>query len=154
MKRFFDKVNKIKNGCWEWTGAYLNPKSYGCLKYKGKVVDAHRVSWMIHNNKKIPKKMCICHKCDNKKCVNPDHLFLGTHSDNMKDAYDKGLINAPVGVTFKKGHKPLNRRLTDEEAKVVKLKILNRGNKTLKELAKEINLPYQLIRDISCGRVY
>lgn len=154
MKRFYNKIEKRSNGCWEWIGAYRNVNTYGCLKYNGKVVDAHRVSWIIHNGE-IPDGIFVCHKCDNKKCVNPDHLFLGTHSDNMKDAYKKGLVILPTnGNVFKKGHKPKNKRLTDHEAEKVKKAIKNKGKKSLKKLSKELDLPYQLLRDINCGRVY
>jgi len=85
MKRFWDKVNKTDN-CWEWTGAIR--QGYGCLKIDGKTIDAHRYSYVIHFGP-IPDGMCILHKCDNRKCVKPDHLFLGTYADNHKDMCNK-----------------------------------------------------------------
>ena len=156
MERFFNKIVKCPDtGCWNWSGALRNRKrnSYGSLKYEGKTVDAHRVSWIIHNGS-IPEKMFICHTCDNRRCVNPNHLFVGTHSDNMKDAFKKGKICVPTSSQFKKGISPENKRLNLKQSKEVKSKIENRGNKTLKKLSEELNLPYQLLRDINCGRVY
>jgi hypothetical protein len=61
----------------------------------GKLKGAHRLSWEIHYGP-IPDGMFVCHRCDNRGCVRPDHLFLGTHSDNMCDAYAKGRIVSPA----------------------------------------------------------
>ena len=87
MKRFFDKIYKNPNGCWEWTGARLL-KGYGVFsveKITGwGTIPAHRFSWILHNGI-IPRGMCVLHKCDNPPCVNPEHLFLGTKNDNNKD---------------------------------------------------------------------
>lgn len=94
MERFFEKVHKLPaGGCWEWT-ASVNAGGYGCFNYKGKVILAHRASWMIHNGE-IPKGeghhgICVLHKCDNARCVNPDHLFLGTQKENIHDMEKKG----------------------------------------------------------------
>lgn len=91
-KRFWDKVNKTTNikDCWEWK-AGSRGLGYGTITYNKKQIDAHRLSWMMANNKyNLASKDFICHKCDNPKCVNPNHLFLGNHSINMKDAYYKG----------------------------------------------------------------
>ena len=155
MKRFFDKVDKTQGGCWIWTAAKRNKNrdSYGCLKYKGKMIDAHRMSWIIHNGE-IPLGMCICHKCDVRLCVNPDHLFLGTHSGNMVDALSKGRINIPEGDKFKKGHIALNKSIGLDKAKKLKHAIKNRGDKTLKSISEEFEVKYQLVRDINCGRSY
>lgn len=87
-ERFFQKVIK-SDGCWTWGGAMFT-HGYGRALWQGKVgAVAHRVSWMIHNGP-IPDGMLVCHSCDNPPCVRPDHLFLGTHRDNMKDMLSKG----------------------------------------------------------------
>jgi hypothetical protein len=68
---------------------------YGSFKLGDKVVDAHRVSWMIHFGV-IPYKICVLHKCDNRVCVNPEHLFLGTRKDNHDDMVAKGRQAKPI----------------------------------------------------------
>ena len=70
------------------------------FKVDGNVVDAHRVAWVIANGREVPDDMDVCHSCDVRPCVNPDHLFLGTRSENMIDARDKGRL------TFLHGEKP------------------------------------------------
>lgn len=89
MKRFWDKVEKTET-CWNWIGADRG-NGYGCVKFKGKVWDAHRMSWFLTFGE-IPKEMYVCHHCDNRKCVRPDHLFLGSPRMNVIDALNKGRI--------------------------------------------------------------
>ena len=76
------------SGCWLWTGPHY-PDGYGRLWVNGKHSLAHRLQWERFNGP-IPKGMLICHHCDTPPCINPDHLFLGTHTDNMRDAARKG----------------------------------------------------------------
>jgi hypothetical protein len=78
--------------CWEWTGNRTRP-GYGSARFRGKTVGAHRVAWMLANDSEIPARMMICHHCDNPPCVNPAHLYCGTASDNVRDAYDRGRIS-------------------------------------------------------------
>lgn len=77
-------------GCWLWTGGLCGPMGYGSFTVRtGVSRAAHRVSWEVHRGE-IPAGMFVCHRCDTPSCINPDHLFLGTHADNMADCVAKG----------------------------------------------------------------
>lgn len=82
-----DKYIVDDNGCWRWT-AYLNAKGYGTMFHEGKTLLAHRASWIVAG-KELPDDMELCHRCDTRDCINPDHLFVGTHQDNMTDMVEK-----------------------------------------------------------------
>lgn len=92
--RFLDKICRSWNvdDCWEWMGTRNG--RYGSFCIRGEDFLAHRVSWAIFNE---PTLLCVCHRCDNGGCVNPEHLFPGTHLDNMQDMYKKGRRKAARG---------------------------------------------------------
>lgn len=85
--RFWSKVKKT-NSCWIWIGSVYS-NGYGCFFVDGKNIGANRFSYKIHFNK-LPRNLFVCHQCDNIKCVNPKHLFLGTQKDNLQDMVIKG----------------------------------------------------------------
>jgi len=87
IKARFEKLVVKQKGCWSWRSAKNN--RYKNFKIHGKQIGAHRASWMIYKGE-IPDGMCVLHKCDNPICTNPEHLFLGTHEDNIVDMYKKG----------------------------------------------------------------
>lgn len=104
------------DGCWPWIGC-KNRDGYGVFRFY-KRSRTHRFSWMIHNDMKDPGKSFVCHSCDNPTCVNPAHLWLGTHEDNMKDMVRKkrGVARywpRPLATHCKQGHewKPETTRL-------------------------------------------
>ena len=75
--------------CIEWEGS-KDSQGYGRVKVKWKTTAAHRIAWEKHHGKRIPKGFIILHDCDNTSCVNPDHLTMGTQSQNIKDAFARG----------------------------------------------------------------
>lgn len=98
-QRFWIRVDKKGlDDCWEWTGpckaGSVKGKSfYGHLHFRGKVIGAHRLAWILTHGP-IPKGLEVCHKCDNPGCCNPNHLWLGTHLENIRDRDSKGRGNA------------------------------------------------------------
>lgn len=88
--RFWSHVTKTES-CWLWTG-FIGPGGYGAIRANGRTRTAHRLSWEI-NRGPIPRGLCVLHNCpggDTRHCVNPDHLWLGTHGDNNRDKQQKG----------------------------------------------------------------
>jgi hypothetical protein len=85
--RFWPKVAK-SDGCWEWMGS-RKETGYGLFTLDSRTSSAHRFSYSLAFGS-IPAGMEVCHHCDNPPCVRPDHMFLGTHSDNMRDRFAKG----------------------------------------------------------------
>lgn len=107
-ERFWSSVNKKgDNECWEWKGN-LERNGYGVFNSIQSHFKAHRCAWEFVNGR-IPDGLYICHKCDNRKCVNPSHLFIGTQGDNLRDMVSKGRGNFnPL-----RGEKHPRHKLTD-----------------------------------------
>ena len=86
---------KVNGDCWEYSGT-IGMYGYGQFGHRGKTIRAHRASYEIYNGK-IPNGFIVCHTCDNRKCINPEHLYAGTYADNYNDARDRQRTNHPSG---------------------------------------------------------
>jgi HNH endonuclease len=129
--RFWPKVVRSE-GCWLWTGAQVaapGAPPYGSFRITERTsIRAHRFSWILHFGE-IPDDLIVCHTCDVRLCVRPDHLFLGTHIDNVRDRDAKGRAGAARGV-----EQP-GSRLTDEAVRELRA-LYAAGGVTQRELAE------------------
>ena len=137
-KRFWSKVDKGSSSvyynrtrCWGWT-AGRTTREYGAFWMRNIMQKAHRISYEIKHGL-IPKGMNICHHCDNPPCVRPDHLFLGTQNDNLKDADSKGRLNK--GKNSPKGSKHSQAKLI--EAQIIPIL---KDTRTHRKIAEDYNV--------------
>jgi hypothetical protein len=112
--RFWSKVQKT-DGCWQWT-AYIDALGYGRMSFKGEHWKVHRFSWFLAHGR-IPRSLDVLHTCDNRSCVNPNHLFLGTQQDNIQDMIKKGRNKNPIP---RYGEKNNQARLTVKQVKEIR----------------------------------
>lgn len=144
LMRFWSKVDrKNKNECWNWESS-KNENGYGkfCINYK--LYKAHRVSYFIKYNKD-PRNLLICHKCNNPSCVNPYHLFSGTHKENIEQAVSEGRSR------IIKGSK--NQLAKLQESEVIEIKKL-KGLINKHEVAKRFHVASATIYDIWADRTW
>lgn len=134
--RFWRFVNKTE-GCWIWAGG-IDTAGYGFISFvkdgKGYHIRASRLAWMLAFGD-IPAGLWVLHRCDNRRCVNPEHLFLGTRSDNMRDAYQKGRSSLQIPGVVPKGEAHHNAKLTEGEVREIRERAA--GGEQQKALAVE-----------------
>lgn len=153
---------KTADGCIEWSGP-LNNSGYGVLSIgdnsrenKKRVRAAHRVAYEKANGD-IPEGLCVMHTCDNRKCVNPEHLVLGTWADNNKDRSKKGRSGKRVFSEDErarysemlKGERNHTAKLTDEQVRQL---ILERGSASYRQLGKKYGVAKSVVTSIFNGR--
>lgn len=145
MKRFWDKVDvRGEDECWEWT-AGRHPTGYGRFKLNGSGVPASRVAWELANGP-VPPGLCVCHSCDNPPCCNPEHLWLGTKGDNVRDASTKKRLTGSRNI----GTNNRNSKLDEISVRAIKV-WLHKGY-SVGELASIFGVSHVTISDINTGK--
>lgn len=141
VERFWSKVKKGETDeCWEWTGRAFVSGGYGGFDVKRgglwKSARAHCYSYELKHGP--TGGLFVCHTCDNPKCVNPNHLFLGTHQDNMKDKVKKGRHLV--------GERTYNAKLTDEKVREIRVKVAS--GQSARVVARAFGINEKTVRGI------
>lgn len=110
--RFWACVTKSDN-CWEW-GATILDSGYGQVWAWGKRRRAHRVSWQLVHASPLGDNDLVLHRCDNRKCVRPEHLYVGTHEENMRDRSERDRVHRPKGIAHP------SAKLTEDDVRVIR----------------------------------
>lgn len=145
--RYFDI--SLVTGCWEWNRK-IQANGYGIFTYKNKAMGAHRFSYLLYCGE-IPKGLMICHTCDNRKCVNPSHLFLGTSQDNVHDMIRKGRHSPPPKFYGESHSRAFSKLQESDVLNILKHKD-NRKVGDVSRLAKEYGVGTSTISFILNGR--
>lgn len=145
IDRFLNKVCFNPSGCWEWK-AFISPDGYG--HFRADEISSKRAHVFSYHffKGKIKKGYLVCHTCDNPVCVNPAHLWLGTHKENMHDKIQKGRGNNPSGVRH------WQAKLSKHQ--VVKIKMAHLCGIQKSEIAKRFKVSRATVHDVILGKSY
>lgn len=135
-------VINTETGCWIWKRG-IKSHGYGYIIINQKDVGVHRLSWTLHYGS-IPDGLFVCHTCDVKACVNPQHLFLGTRYDNIKDMVNKGRQTRNIG------ERNGSAKLTSDDV----IKIRQSASRNGAKLARELNVSTSLICRVRKGKIW
>jgi hypothetical protein len=145
QKRILKRVWIDSRGCWLWLGS-KNRSGYGSLSLNGKHCAAHRMSYRLFVGD-IPHGMFVCHHCDVKACINPEHLFIGTAADNMQDAAAKGLT-----VRGDKNGARHHDKLKLSMSLAQEIRVRRGAGESLKDLAAAYGVSQSSISMVCCGK--
>lgn len=142
-EKFWPRV-QVAEGCWLWLGAKTT-WGYGSITVDGRARAAHRLSWEIHNGA-IPVGLQVCHQCDVRDCVNPDHLFLGTAKENVADMNAKGRHGRGWRST-RRGEAHPAAKLTDAEVVVIREAIA--AGQSYREIARNHRVSHTYVSKVA-----
>lgn len=138
--RLESKIQRVPfSGCWIWT-AGTRRGGYGQFSFSGELISAHRAAYLMFRGP-IAEGQLVCHRCDVRSCINPDHLFLGSYQDNNRDAIRKGRGNRTYGERASKAKL--------KEAQVIEIRA---SNLSQQKLGKRYGVSASTISQIKCGR--
>ncbi len=149
ISKFNNRVDKSLSDCWIWTGGIGSP-GYGIFYIDGKNYAAHVISYRIYKGN-IPKDKIICHTCDNRACVNPEHLWLGTYKENMQDCIAKGRFK-PIAKRRMFGE--TNPQCILKESDIETIKRLRDNGLALQKIADKYGVCRETIRKIIIGKTW
>jgi hypothetical protein len=138
ISKIKQKVEVNENGCWNWSGSPHKANGYARIMINGKRTLVHR---LVMGD---PDGKCVLHKCDNSRCVNPDHLYIGTHQDNMDDKVRNGRCASL------KGEENPSAGMSEETAREV-IRLLQKGVRQCK-IVSELGLSYIQVHLIARGK--
>lgn len=145
-ERLLSRRKITASGCWEYQRAISKGTGYGVLSVNGRLISAHRASFVEFRGE-IPAGMCVLHRCDNRRCINPDHLFLGTKHVNTRDMINKKRY---VPHKFKNGENCKKLNMGSAEA----IRSYSKAGLRAREIAKIYGVSLTAVREIVQGRTY
>lgn len=142
MNRMKTKIKKLKNGCWEWLGC-TKQGNYGVIRAKRRNYLVHRLMFELYLKEDIQGKY-VCHRCDNPICCNPQHMFIGSQTENMKDAVLK--------KRMKYGEDHYARKLCEDD--VIKIRKMRNTGLSFRKIAEKFLVSYSCITGIIWGKTW